>query len=87
MSAAIITLPVSQVEPTTEVPASPWWRVEEAARYAKLHPQAIYRACRERKLQHVRVGGRRAILVKREWVDAYLESQMVLVPPTRNRAA
>jgi excisionase family DNA binding protein len=83
MSADIITLPTVSAAPEA---SSPWWRIDEAAAYAKQHPQAIYRACRERKLEHARVGGRRAILVKREWVDSWLESLRVHIKPA-NRAA
>ena len=32
---------------------SPWWRVTDAASYAKVHPSQIFRACRERKLEQV----------------------------------
>ena len=58
---------------------SPWWRVEDAAAYARVHAAQIFRACRERKLEHVRVGGRRTILTKREFVDTWLASMVVHV--------
>ena len=32
-----------------------------------------YTACERRELHHVRVGGRRAIRLKPEWIDAWLE--------------
>jgi excisionase family DNA binding protein len=87
MSAEIVKdTPWSHPE-TPEIPESPWWRVEQGAAYAQLHKQELYRACRKRQLLHVKVGGRRTILVKREWVDAWLESQQTLVMPTRGRAA
>lgn len=60
---------------------SPWWRVEEAATYCKVHPSQIFRACRERTLEHVRVGGRRTILTKHEWIDAWLLSLREHVKP------
>ena len=58
---------------------SPWWRVDQAAKYARVHKAQIFRACAQRKLEHVRVGGRRTIVLKREWIDAYLESMRVHV--------
>lgn len=32
----------------------------------------VYTAC-ERELRHARIGGRRAIRLKAEWIDAWLE--------------
>jgi hypothetical protein len=61
---------------TTE---SPWLRVADAATDARVHPQQIYRACRLRQLEHVKVSGRRVVLTKREWIDAWLASQTVHV--------
>lgn len=58
---------------------SPWWRVEQAAAYARVHKSQIFRACAQRQLEHVRVSGRRTIVTRREWVDAYLESMRVHV--------
>jgi len=58
---------------------SPWWRVAEAASYARVHKSQIFRACATQQLEHVRVGGRRTIVTRREWVDAYLDSQRVHV--------
>ena len=63
---------------------SPWWRVSDAAAYARVHPSQIFRACRERKLEHVRAGGRKTILVKREWIDTWLESLRVHVRPGKD---
>ena len=60
---------------------SPWIRVREAAAYAKVHPSQIFRACAARQLEHIKVGGRRTILLRREFVDAWLESLCVHVQP------
>jgi excisionase family DNA binding protein len=51
----------------------PWLNVGESAEYAGLSRDTIYTACERRELRHVRVGGRRSIRLKAEWIDAWLE--------------
>jgi excisionase family DNA binding protein len=50
-----------------------WLTVAEGAEYAGLSRDTIYTACERRELGHARVGGRRAIRLKAEWIDAWLE--------------
>jgi excisionase family DNA binding protein len=50
-----------------------WLNVGEAAEYAGISRDTIYTACERDELRHVRVGGRRAIRMKAEWIDAWLE--------------
>jgi excisionase family DNA binding protein len=50
-----------------------WLTVAEAAEYAGLSRDTIYTACERRELRHARVGGRRTIRLKPEWIDAWLE--------------
>jgi excisionase family DNA binding protein len=50
-----------------------WMRVAEAATYADLSIDTIYTACERGELRHVRVGGRRSIRLRSQWVDAWLE--------------
>ena len=50
-----------------------WMTVTEGAEYAGVSRDTIYTACERHELRHVRVSGRRAIHVKPEWIDAWLE--------------
>ena len=50
-----------------------WLTVAEGAEYAGISRDTVYTACERRELRHVRIGGRRAIRLKREWIDAWLE--------------
>jgi excisionase family DNA binding protein len=50
-----------------------WFRVPQAAAYAGVSRDTIYTACARAELRHVRIGGRRAIRLKPEWVDEWLE--------------
>ncbi len=50
-----------------------WMRVTEAAEYSGLSSDTIYTACERGELRHVRVGGRRTIRIRAEWIDAWLE--------------
>jgi excisionase family DNA binding protein len=50
-----------------------WLTVAEGADYSGVSRDTIYTACERRELRHARVGGRRAIRLKPEWIDAWLE--------------
>jgi excisionase family DNA binding protein len=50
-----------------------WLTVAEAAEYAGVSRDTIYTACEGREIRHARVGGRRAIRLRTEWIDAWLE--------------
>jgi len=50
-----------------------WLTVTESAEYAGVSRDTIYTACERRELRHARVGGRRAIRIKHEWIDAWFE--------------
>jgi excisionase family DNA binding protein len=53
--------------------ADDWLTVAEAADYARLGRDTIYTACERSELQHARVGGRRAIRLRRVWLDEWLQ--------------
>ena len=50
-----------------------WLTVADAAQYAGMSRDTVYTACERREIRHARVGGRRAIRLKPEWIDAWLE--------------
>ena len=50
-----------------------WLKVMAAAAYAGVSRDTIYTACERGELRHVRVGGRRSIRLRVEWIDAWLE--------------
>ena len=50
-----------------------WLRVAEAAEYTGLSRDTIYTACERGELRHVHVSGRRKILLRPQWIDAWLE--------------
>lgn len=53
--------------------ATVWLKVPEAAEYAGVSRDTIYTACERGELKHARVSGRRAIRLRAEWIDAWLE--------------
>lgn len=65
---------VAAAVPRSQDDARPaWMRVSEAANYAGLSSDTIYTACERGELRHVRVGGRRTIRLRAQWIDAWLE--------------
>ena len=67
--------------------ASPWLIVAEAAKRARVGPKVIYREVRAGRLRAARVGGRRELRFRAEWVDDWLLSQSEphQVEPSRGR--
>ena len=53
-----------------------WLKVTDAAQYAGVSRDTIYTACERGELRHVKVGGRRAIRLRGEWIDAWLEQHV-----------
>jgi len=57
----------------TQLP-SDWFTIREAASYTRCGVKTLYRAIRGGELRAARVGGRRKVVVRKEWLDAYLEA-------------
>ena len=50
-----------------------WLTVAEGAEFSSVSRDTIYTACERREVRHARIGGRRSIRLKPEWIDAWLE--------------
>ena len=63
------------VRRTTEMSSSEntWLTPKEAAQQARCGVKTIYREVKAGRLRAARVGGRRELRIKPEWVDAWLE--------------
>ena len=64
-----------------------WLTVAEGAEYAGVSRDTIYTACERRELNHARVGGRRAIRLKAEWIDGWLERHTLTAATASTGAA
>ncbi len=58
-------------------PLSPWLTVKEAAERARCGIKTIYREVKAHRLKAARVGGRRELRFRPEWIDAWLESSVI----------
>ena len=62
-----------------------WLNVAEGAEYSGVSRDTIYTACERGELRHARIGGRRAIRLKAEWIDAWLERHVQGAPDSNLR--
>jgi excisionase family DNA binding protein len=65
--------------------ASPWLTVSEAADRARCGPKLIYREVAAKRLKAARVGGRRELRLRPEWIDQWLDASTPVVEVTRER--
>jgi excisionase family DNA binding protein len=49
----------------------PWMNVAEAAEYAGVSRDTVYTAVERKQIKHIRIGGRRTIRLKAEWMDEW----------------
>jgi excisionase family DNA binding protein len=59
-----------------------WWTRREVATYARVSEATIGREVRNGRLRHVRVGGRRSLRFRREWIDGWLETSLLNAGPS-----
>lgn len=64
----------SIAKPAEASASSPWLTVEQGAARALVSRRTIYDACRNGRLRHARVGNRRDIRLRSEWIDQWLEA-------------
>jgi excisionase family DNA binding protein len=65
---------------TIAQPFTGWITLNEAAEIARVSAATLRREIRHGRLRHARVGGRKAIRIRPEWIDAWLEQST----PTEN---
>ncbi len=69
------------------MPTSPWLTATEAAAYLKRGRRFVLREIHAGRLRAAIVGGRREILTRTEWCDAWVQDQATpIMMPTRRRA-
>ena len=68
---------------TPITPETPWIIVAEGAAYARTSNKTIFRACEDGGPRHARVGGRRAIRLRKEWIDDWLLRTTTPIEVTR----
>lgn len=67
--------------PPVDIPKSPWLRPSEAAVYGKISRRLLYNEVRAGRLKAARVGGRRELRLKAEFIDQWLEATMAAQEP------
>ena len=58
---------------TAQGQRSPWLRAAEASKYLRCGVRGIYRAVAKGELRAARLNGRRDLVMKRAWLDEFLE--------------
>ncbi len=72
MNAHEIVATATRLLAEPERPRGPWITVDEAASLARCGIKLIYREVRAGRLKAVRVGGRRELRLRPEWIDTWL---------------
>ena len=66
---------ITRAKIVTDIPSyqSPWLTVKQAAAYLQCGPRLLYDAVEKHQCRAARIGGKRAIRFRREWLDEYGE--------------
>ena len=64
---------------------SPWMVMADAKTYAKRGRRLLAKAVKDGELRAARIGGRRELLFRREWIDEWIEAQAKPVMVQRRR--
>lgn len=65
---------------------SPWMVMADAKTYAKRGGRLLAKAVKNGELRAARIGGRRELLFRREWLDEWIEAQAApVMVQTRRR--
>lgn len=67
--------------------SSPWLTLHQAATYAKRSRKFLAREVTDGRLRAARVGGRRELFFRPEWIDEWLEDLATPVMVTTRRRA
>jgi excisionase family DNA binding protein len=59
--------------PLSTTQQSPWLTAKEAGCRGRVGAKVIYRESKAGRLRHARVGGRRELRFRPEWIDQWLE--------------
>jgi excisionase family DNA binding protein len=60
---------------------SPWLTADEGAQRGRVGTKTIYREVKAGRLRAARVGGRRELRFRAEWIDEWLEARSTPVLP------
>jgi len=66
---------------------SPWLTAAEAGAYLQRSKRFVLREIDAGRLRAARIGGRREVLTRREWLDQWVEDQAVPLPVSVRRRA
>ena len=68
---------------TASADVDPWLTITQGARYVHVHQATLRREMYRGRLRHARVGGRKAIRLRRSWLDQWLEGSSTPVEVRR----
>jgi len=61
----------------------PWLTLQEGSAEVRVHEATLRREIKAKRLRHARVGGRKAIRIRRSWLHAWLEATSTPLEPGR----